>query len=372
MHKIDPEKANLCHVTRSVLALVVSLGSYVLQAQESTAQDTVVARKEILPEVHQSLSTDRRDGVTYVELETALKHVYTGAVPQSLEELKAHELQQTKVAAAIEKVTVNVRQGAAQGSGVLIRGGFVFTAAHVGGKPHRKATVVLSDGTELKAEVLGMNRNVDAGLLRIVDQAKRDSLPYASLGSSGSLKAGHWVIGAGHPGGWQAGRGAVIRVGRVLNVMSDTIMSDVALIGGDSGGPLFDLRGRLVGIHSRIGTEVVDNMHVPIDTFQRDWDRLTKAEAWGVLPGYKPMIGVAGKEGDPRAVLGEIVKGSPADQAYLMKGDVVQKFDGQVIETFDELQKAVRATMPGDRVRIEVLRGKQVLNLRIVIGVSED
>lgn len=371
MHEFDPQEASLGIVTRSVFTVVVSLGCCVLQGQ-AVGQDTVVARKEILPDISQSLSTDRREGVTYVELDSALNHVYTGSIPQSLEELKAHQRQQSKVAAAIEKVTVNVRQGAAQGSGVLIRGGYVFTAAHVGGKPHRKATVVLSDGRELRAEVLGMNRNVDAGLLRIVDESVRDSLPYASLGRSASLKAGHWVIGAGHPGGWQSGRGAVIRVGRVLNVMSDTIMSDVALIGGDSGGPLFDLRGRLVGIHSRIGTEVVDNMHVPIDTFQRDWDRLTNAEVWGVLPGYTPVIGVLGVKGDTRAVLGEIVKGGPADQAFLMTGDIVRKFDGQPIESFEELQRAVRATMPGDRIKIEVLRGDQVLNLRIVIGVSEN
>jgi S1-C subfamily serine protease len=105
------------------------------------------------------------DGQTYVALDQTLDHVYNGWAPQSLEELRALEDQQSKVAAAIQKVTVNVRQGVAQGSGVLIRDGYVLTAAHVGGKPKREATIVLNDGTELKAEVLGMNRNVDAGLL---------------------------------------------------------------------------------------------------------------------------------------------------------------------------------------------------------------
>ena len=130
MHEFDPQEASLGIVTRSVFTVVVSLGCCVLQGQ-AVGQDTVVARKEILPDISQSLSTDRREGVTYVELDSALNHVYTGSIPQSLEELKAHQRQQSKVAAAIEKVTVNVRQGAAQGSGVLIRGGYVFTAAHV-------------------------------------------------------------------------------------------------------------------------------------------------------------------------------------------------------------------------------------------------
>ena len=310
------------------------------------------------------------EGQTYVALDSKLMRVDGGRAPQSIDELRALEAQQSKVAAAIQKVTVNVRQGVAQGSGVLIREGYVLTAAHVGGKPRRDATVVLSDGTELKAVVLGMNRNVDAGLLKIVDENAKD-LPYATLGKSHVLKAGHWVIGAGHPGGWASGRGAVIRVGRILSVQSDTLISDVALIGGDSGGPLFNLRGELIGIHSRIGTDVVDNMHVPIDTFEHDWHRLKNSEAWGVLPGYAPVIGVGAKKGETRAVLGEVEVDGPAHQAGLKAGDIVVKFDDQPIATFAELQSAVRATLPGEVVKIEVQRGNEINRLRIVIGVAE-
>jgi S1-C subfamily serine protease len=191
------------------------------------------------------------------------------------------------------------------------------------------------------------------------------------LGKSSSLKAGQWVIGAGHPGGWLSGRGAVIRVGRVLSVLSDTIISDVALIGGDSGGPLFNLRGELIGIHSRIGTDVVDNMHVPIDTLESDWKRLQSGEAWGVLPGYAPVIGVSGTKGDTRAVIGEVTEGGPAYKVGIKAGDIVSKFDGQVIHTFEDLQNAVRATLPGDTVRIDIRRGDNDLHLFIEIGIAE-
>ncbi|MCC6509913.1 MAG: trypsin-like peptidase domain-containing protein [Pirellulaceae bacterium] len=315
-------------------------------------------------------AVEKTDGQTYVDLDRALQNVYTGVPPQSLKELKALEAQQSKVAAATQLVTVNVRQGPAQGSGVLISDNYVLTAAHVGGKPGRPATVVLSDGTELRAEVLGMNRNVDAGLLKIVD-TRGKVLPFATLGKSAPLKAGQWVIGAGHPGGWQSGRGAVIRVGRVLNVMTDTLITDVALIGGDSGGPLFNLRGELIGIHSRIGTDISDNMHVPIDTFAADWKKLQKGEAWGVLPGYKPKIGVGMKDGEARAVLGDVEVRGPAYQAGLQVGDIVIKFDGQPIATFEDLQNAVRATLPGDTVKAEVQRGDQILRFFIRVGVDE-
>lgn len=329
--------------------------------QGSAAEAGVQQRRAAKPSV---------EGQTYVALDKVLNKVYSGWAPQSLEELKALEAQQSKVAAAIQKVTVNVRQGAAQGSGVLISDGYVLTAAHVGGKPQRTATVVLSDGTELKAQVLGMNRNVDAGLMKIVDTKGKD-LPYATLGKSSPLKAGQWVIGAGHPGGWQSGRGAVIRVGRVLSMLTDTLITDVALIGGDSGGPLFNLRGELVGIHSRIGTDVVDNMHVPIDTFENDWARLKRGDAWGVLPGYRPVIGVGGKKGESRAVLGDVTEDGPAYRAGMLAGDIVTKFDGQPIATFEDLQNAVRATLPGDAVKIEVQRGADVHRFLIVIGVAE-
>ncbi len=150
--------------------------------------------------------------------------------------------------------------------------------------------------------------------------------------------------------------------------MKDTLITDVALIGGDSGGPLFNIKGELIGIHSRIGTDVSDNMHVPIDVFEDDWEQLKSGVAWGVLPGYRPMIGVGLKEGETQAVLG-VVEG-PAYEAGLKVGDIVVKFDGKDIATFKELQEAVLTTLPGDLVRIEVMRGTKKLNLQIRVAVQ--
>jgi serine protease Do len=359
------------------LALACGLAVLVAPAwlSPASAQDFVVpAAAEAVAGERLSgkpvLDAATADGQTYVALDQSLTRVFEGWEPRSLAELKALESQQSKVADLIQAVTVNVQQGAAQGSGVLVKHGYVLTAAHVGGKPGKAATIVLSDGRRLKATTLGMNRNVDAGLLKIEDPLPA-SLPYATIGKSSALKVGQWVVGAGHPGGWQESRGAVIRVGRILSVLGDTLVSDCALIGGDSGGPLFNLRGELVGIHSRIGSEVIDNMHVPIDTFESDWKRLRAGEAWGVLPGYAPVIGVTGVEGQTRAVLGEVTRGGPAHRAGLASGDVILKYDGQPVATFEDLKEAVRSSLPGDHVMVEFQRGDRVLRLPLVVGVRE-
>jgi len=339
-------------------------------------------------------------GITFVALEEGLDRVARGAEPRSIRELQLLEDQQSKVSQKIIDVTVNVQQGTAQGSGVIITpDGYVLTAAHVAGKPGREATVILSDGRRVRAKTLGTNRGMDAGLLQIIDLPSDRSAaggsgatgavvtasanssanssaavwPHATLGKSEDLRLGQWVIAAGHPGGWIPDRPAVVRAGRLLNIMRSTIVSDCALIGGDSGGPLFDLNGRLIGIHSRIGTETADNMHVPIDIYQESWDRLADGQAWGTLPGYKPVIGVVGPERSgtvtsPPAEIVKVINGSPAAAAGLKEGDIVVRFDDSSVTTFEDLQRAVEGVAPGDRVSVEVDRQGQRLRLRIIIG----
>jgi serine protease Do len=332
-----------------------------------------VVQKPVVPA---SATKSAVHGMTYVAISPDLKSIADGREPTTLDELKALEKQQSEVAKTIQLVTVNIQQGSAQGSGVIITdNGYILTAAHVAGGPGRKATVILHDGTRLKAETMGMNRDHDAGLVRVVDGKRK--FAHASLGQSKDLKVGQWVIGAGHPGGWQPDRGTVIRVGRIQRMIPrnrdpHTLFTDCALIGGDSGGPLFTLDGTLVGIHSRIGTDVSDNMHVPVDVFRDSWDKMARNEVWGVLPGFgPPYIGVKGGKAEDPAVLSVVEPDGPASAADLKVGDVVTSFDGKKITTFQDLMNAVKATSPGDVVQIIVRRGNQDLQMPIQIGTRK-
>ena len=339
--------------------------------QDST---TTTANKPVTPSTSSQFSSSNSSGSTFVSIESGLEAISRGGEPRTVAELQALEKQQEKVASQISSVTVNVQQGSAQGSGVIITAdGFVLTAAHVAGKPGREAKIMLSNGTQVRAKTLGTNRAMDAGLLQIIDKIGKP-WPHASLGESSKLRPGQWVIAAGHPGGWMADRPAVIRVGRILQKMSSTLVTDCALIGGDSGGPLFDLNGRLIGIHSRIGTETADNMHVPIDVYRDSWDRLAASQAWGSLPGFKPIVGIAGRKGengDGPAEVGSVIPKGPADRLGILPGDIILSYDGNVVKSFNDLKRAVSESLPGDRVEIKFDRRGEVFRKNIIVAVEE-
>ncbi|MCY2981502.1 MAG: S1C family serine protease [Planctomycetota bacterium] len=322
--------------------------------------------------------SERTTGVTSVSVEPGLESVLRGNEPKNKLELIALQNQQAKIAEKINAVTVNLQHGSTQGSGVIITGdGYILTAAHVAGRPKQRINIILQDGTRIEGETMGVNRNMDAGLVVITKpmrDSKLDPWPHATIGISSDLKKGQWCLATGHPGGWTPDRPAVVRVGRLLKFLPSTLITDCALIGGDSGGPLFNLNGELIGIHSRIGVDVDDNMHVPVDVFAESWDRLVKNEAWGTLPGFKPAIGVRGATDPASSDMCKIAlvdAGGPADKAGIRAGDIILKFDSLTVQNFDNLKEAVDSVTPGEQVVVELQRDGLKKSLRLVVGVRE-
>lgn len=316
-----------------------------------------------------------RKGDTYVEPPATLQDLLDrGGVPESLESLRLLQRQQQLVAARAADCTVSIQIGPAQGCGVIITpSGYVLTAAHVAMRPNKPAVLTLADGRTVTATTRGMNRHVDAGLMKI-DPGQNGGRPWscATLGSSSGLKTGMWCIATGHPGGYERDRGMVTRVGRILDVREGSLVTDCALIGGDSGGPLFDLAGRLIAVHSRIGNDVADNLHVPIDHYDDSWSRMDKGDSWGYLPGFKPALGVRGDGADVQARVKVVSSGSPADEAGIEAGDVVERFGDLQITGFESLKNAVSDTMPGERVKVWVRREGNLVPMVVEIGRADD
>lgn len=306
-----------------------------------------------------------------------LTSIFAGGVPESVADLKEMESWQQLLVKRVTPYTVAVRIGRAQGSGVIISPqGLVLTAAHVAGQPGRPVEVRLHDGRAVRGTTLGMNRNVDAGMIQITDDAPNGAdWPHASLGritKAEDVKVGQWVMTIGHPGGYKKGRKPVLRVGRIvdvaLKVPAPVIVTDCPLVGGDSGGPLFDMQGQVIGIHSRIGEQLTANMHVPISTYAAHWDRLAKGEAWGRLPGFAPFIGVQGDMNAEDARIVEVFPGTPAARAGVAKGDVILQFDDKQVGNFDSLKRLVDQSQPGKKVQVVVQRGEQRLSLELTVG----
>jgi len=302
----------------------------------------------------------------------SLPPAFTKAVPEGMQDLKAIQAHVRALSAKVVPCTVNVRIGMGQGSGVIISAdGYVLTAGHVSGAPGRDVVLTLADGRRLKGKTLGVNRSIDSGLIKITDKGK---WPYCEMGKSADLKKGDWCLAVGHPTGYKEGRSPVVRLGRVLDHGAVLIRTDCALVGGDSGGPLFDMQGRVIGIHSRIAGPLTANIHVPVDTYRDTWDRLAKSEAWGGgmfgVPARKdePYLGV---KGDPEAdgcKITEVLPGSPAEKAGLQVDDVVVRFAGQKVADFESLRNRVLRSKPGQRLTLEIQRGEQMRNVEVVVG----
>jgi serine protease Do len=290
--------------------------------------------------------------------------------PASLEDLKILQKQTKAVVAKVQPATVGLVVGGSSGSGVIIDAeGHILTAGHVSAAPDKDCTVIMPDGKRVKGKTLGMNRAIDSGMIKITEEGK---WPFAEMGTSTGLKKGQWVISIGHPGGYKKGRSPVVRLGRIQDFNDFLIRTDCTLVGGDSGGPLFDMNGKVIGIHSRIGGTIATNIHVPVDTYKETWDRLAKGEAWGGRLGSRenndPYLGLEFDKEAKDCKVADVTPDSPAAKAGLKVNDVITSFDGRKVASFDELKALIAKKKPGDEVAVEVTRDKETMTLKLKVG----
>ena len=268
----------------------------------------------------------------------------------------------------------------ASGSGVIVsEDGLILTAAHVI-QGAEEVLVVFPDGRQLVGESLGANYSRDAAMVRILDAD--GPLPFVDLGASRTLEAGDWVVALGHSAGFDAARTPPVRFGRVISKgPGNFLTTDCTLIGGDSGGPLFDLDGRLVAIHSSIGQSLENNNHTGIDGFIEDWERMLEGEAWGRLslnPFANPDMPVLGiamghhRRGGRGVPVAEVVPGSPAAAAGVRIGDVILAVDGTEIRNGNDLLQNLAKRNAGETVRLTLVQGRGERRVDVVLARREE
>jgi serine protease Do len=271
----------------------------------------------------------------------------------------------------------------AQGSGFIVSpDGLIMTNAHVV-KGAKEVTVKLTDRREYRAKVLGADAKTDIAVLKI--DAK--NLPTLALGNTKDLKVGEWVLAIGSPFGFESTvtAGVVSAKGRSLPDDSYVpfIQTDVAVNPGNSGGPLLNTRGEVVGINSQIysrsgGYQGV-SFAIPIDVAVQVKDQIvatgkaTHARLGVAVQEVNQAFADSFKLDKPEgALVSNIEKGGPGDKAGLKAGDVIRKVDGQPIVSSGDLPAVIGQQTPGKKVTLEVWRQGERQELSAKLGDASD
>ena len=262
-------------------------------------------------------------------------------------------------------------RGRGAGAGVIWGAdGLVLTNHHVvaGGRREGRVRVILHDDRILEAEVVKRGRDLDLALVRI--KGGPDDLPVAPVGDSDKLRVGELVYAIGHPwgslGAVTAGIVSGLGAARGPGGRAHYVESDIALAPGNSGGPLLNARGEVVGINAMI----YGNLALSIPS--------NAASAWVAGVGWRrPRLGVAllpadlpaslrGADVETGLVIAAVEEDSPAERGGLLVGDVLVGVDDEPLDGFESLLEA----LAGDSVRLRVMRGGKITFVEVNFGAS--
>jgi S1-C subfamily serine protease len=287
-----------------------------------------------------------------------------------------------RVGPAVVSITVGGRRDpgmrAGSGSGVLFTpDGYVLTNAHVVRGAQRLA-LSLTDGSQHEASSVGGDDATDIAVVRM-DGSR---LPYAELGSSASLRVGQLVIAIGNPLGFSStvSAGVVSALARTMRattgrLMENIIQSDVALNPGNSGGPLVDSHGRVVGINTAmiLGAQGI-SFSIPIDTARWVLGQLmtvgrVRRGFLGIAAQNRPLERGAARRlrlaQDGGVEVASVEPGGPAAEAGFVQGDVIVSFDGQPTRTVDDIHRLLNRWPIEGRVAARILRDGALRDLEV-------
>jgi putative serine protease PepD len=270
-------------------------------------------------------------------------------------------------------ITVKTGQGTAEGSGfVLDKSGNIVTNQHVVDGA-QAAQVKFADGTTAQAKVVGVDPSTDVAVINVsgVDQAKLTPL---ALADSSSAQVGDNVIAIGSPYGLQGTltSGVVSALGRTITSpnhysISGAIQTDAPINHGNSGGPLLNTQGQVIGVNSQIESQTGEStgvgFAVPSNT--------VKSVTTQILEGgdvSHPFLGVQLSAGQNGATIAGLTSDGPAAKAGLKTGDVVTAVDGKSVDAPDAVVSIIQSHKVGDQVKLTVHRGSGSQDVSVTLG----
>lgn len=276
------------------------------------------------------------------------------------------------------------RQIQSLGSGFVVTpDGFVVTNNHVI-EDADEITVNFPNGLSLVAKLVGTDQQTDLAVLKV----EHDSpLPFVSFGDSNTARVGDWVLAIGNPFGFSGSvsAGIISAFNRNINAgrYDDFIQTDAAINRGNSGGPLFNMSGEVIGVNTAIysptGNSIGIGFSVPANLAKRVVDQLQEFGA--VKRGWlgvriqtvnEELAEALGMEKPMGALVAEVTPGGPAEEAGLEAGDVVVKFDGKDVVEMRDLPRLVADTDVGKAVRVVVFRKGQTQTLKVTVGLLDE
>ncbi len=276
------------------------------------------------------------------------------------------------------------REAVLLGSGFIIdKSGIIVTNYHVI-KDAQHITVTMNDDTYFKAEVLGYDAKTDLAVLKI--KADKD-FSFVTLGNSDKARVGDMVMAIGNPFGLggSVSTGIISARSRDISIgtMNEFIQTDAAINRGNSGGPLFDLNGKVIGINTAIyspsesggnvgiGFAIPSNLAIPVIDKLKNGKKVKHGwlgvQVQRITVEFAESLGLKDTKG---ALVASIVKDSPAEKGGIKVGDVLLEFDGKIVDRMAQLPQIVSRTEPGKRVQIKLLRKGKEVNIKVIIGES--
>ena len=265
-----------------------------------------------------------------------------------------------------------------QGSGFIISAdGYVITNAHVVADAD-EVNVTLTDKREFKAKVIGTDQRTDVAVLKI----DTTGLPKVSIGDSDKVRVGEWVLAIGSPFGFEntVTAGIVSAKSRDTGDFVPLIQSDAAVNPGNSGGPLFNSKGEVIGINSQIfsgsGGYLGISFAIPTNTAMTVANQLIKTGKInrgrvGILmnePISKDLAESLGLPSTKGALIASVEKDSPAEKAGILPQDIIQKVAGKPIESNIDVVRSISNTAPGTKVVFTIWRKGSIKEITVTVG----